>query len=415
MGIRTGASAFCPQLLLEILPCTLQSQYFIFCLVRWTLLRTASARSISSAEEHVAVQHICLAPAYQTLHNGLQAPESDIQVRSRTKSKLAQLPSLQPEDSAEQLSSMVLPSRQTTARASAFAAQQLAPRTDSAPTSGLAVLQPAESDSRVAMGGVLIPTPRVSAAAPQASSKPWQQLETSSRQHSTAVNAAGSDQQGELASEPVSDGTAVAAGADMNNIREQQQQQGSYDDTAEMSMQGLQSVPTREHDRDRPASHHSAEAEALLQHTASGMRHDAQQDPVDSAGVQLAQQQSLESSQDQNAAHQLEDPLADAPPLATTMQRSKQVKRGESVYAARDLTVLEQYESDVVQAYAASFLAEAMMQGIVPAAANALAADEHARLLAEALQRNALHKAMHLVEVKAERAAWEAHEENMKR
>ena len=85
------------------------------------------------------------------------------------------------------------------------------------------------------------------------------------------------------------------------------------------------------------------------------------------------------------------------------------------MYAPRDLTVLEQYEADVVRAYATSFLAEVVMQGTMPAAANLAAADQHAKLLAEVRHRNALNKARHLQEVQEERAAWEAHEQNVKR
>ena len=144
--------------------------------------------------------------------------------------------------------------------------------------------------------------------------------------------------------------------------------------------------------------------------------HGQRQDQQERTTMQLLQQQ---GSAPQHAAvealeHQtsVDDELQ---PSTSQHSTSKQAQRGKSVYAPRDLTVLEQYEVDVVHAYAASFVAEAMMQGMLPAAANFAAADQHAKLLAEVREQNALNKMRHLEEVQTERATWEAHEETVKR
>ena len=68
-----------------------------------------------------------------------------------------------------------------------------------------------------------------------------------------------------------------------------------------------------------------------------------------------------------------------------------------------------------MKAYASSFLAEAMMQQVLPATVNAVVAEQHQEALAEVQYRNALNKQRHLDEVKAERAAWEEYEANIKR
>ena len=132
---------------------------------------------------------------------------------------------------------------------------------------------------------------------------------------------------------------------------------------------------------------------------------------------QQAEQQDLVSQQAQQEELDFEQASDSSEPVASSRHTTArgQGRPGESQYAARDLTVLEQYEADVVEAYASSFLAEAMLQQVLPATANAVVAEQHQEALAEVRYRNALNKQRHLDEVKAERAAWEEHEANIKR
>ncbi len=133
--------------------------------------------------------------------------------------------------------------------------------------------------------------------------------------------------------------------------------------------------------------------------------------------LQQAEQEDMVSQQAQQEELEFEQPSDSSEPLASFRRITTPGpgRRGESQYAARDLTVLEQYEADVVEAYASSFLAEVMMQQVLPATANAVVAEQHQQALAEVRYRNALNKQRHLDEVKAERAAWEEHEANIKR
>ena len=133
--------------------------------------------------------------------------------------------------------------------------------------------------------------------------------------------------------------------------------------------------------------------------------------------LQQAEQEDMVSQQAQQEQLEFEQASDSSEPLASSSRITApgQGLRGESQYAARDLTVLEQYEADVVEAYASSFLAEAMMQQVLPATANAVVVEKHQQALAGVQYRNALNKQRHLDEVKAERAAWEEHEANIKR
>ena len=133
--------------------------------------------------------------------------------------------------------------------------------------------------------------------------------------------------------------------------------------------------------------------------------------------LQQAEQRDLDAQQAQQEELEFEQASDSSGPLASSSRvaASGQGRHEESLYAARDLTVLEQYEADVVEAYASSFLAEAMMQQVLPATANAVVAEQHQQALADVQRRNALNKQRHLDEVKAERAAWEEHEANIKR
>ena len=142
------------------------------------------------------------------------------------------------------------------------------------------------------------------------------------------------------------------------------------------------------------------------QHQETGFQQSQQAEQND-MGAQQAQQEELESEQASDSS----GPLASSSHTAAPGQG----RHGESLYAARDLTVLEQYEADVVEAYASSFVAEVMMQQVLPAAANAVVAQQHQQALVDMRRCNALNKQRHLDEVKAERGAWEEHEANIKR
>ena len=349
-------------------------------------------------------------------------PSDDIQARSRHKGKLPQLSTLQPEDSAEQLSSIAVPSRQGRARAAAHA-QQMATLADSTPASVVALMQAAKSSSsgHVAPQASLAQPSADSAAAGlaptghafagQSSVRRLQQPEVSSKQQFSTLRGQSNDTEGAAGSDTLAVDLESAADADVVAVGGQQH--ATEAKTAEFVGQHSQRQSSWEAQGQQVSPQGHVQAGELLQHADSKLQQDQQPD----SSMQLAQQESLASEQEQGAAAGLHRrPMHDEPEASTSQRsRQKQVKRGESVYAARDLTVLEQYEADVVHAYATSFLAEAMLQGMLPAAANTMAADEHSKLLAEARQRNALTKVRHHEEVKAERAAWEAHEEIVKR
>lgn len=136
---------------------------------------------------------------------------------------------------------------------------------------------------------------------------------------------------------------------------------------------------------------------------------------TDSQQAQQASSSSQQPQQDSFRAQQEELEFEQASTSQGTAPRGGSRGPGESVYAARDLTVLEQYEADVVEAYASSFVAEALMQHVLPAAANSVVAEQHQQALDQVRRYNALNKQRHTDEVKAERAAWEEHEANIKR
>ena len=83
------------------------------------------------------------------------------------------------------------------------------------------------------------------------------------------------------------------------------------------------------------------------------------------------------------------------------------------MYAAKDYSPLEKYEAAVAEAYAHSFVAGAIMQHALPAAANTVVSEQHRAALADVRRRNAENKQLHLEEVKVERAAWQKHEEDI--
>ena len=261
------------------------------------------------------------------------------------------------------------------------------------------------------MSGALVPTGsgRSPASGPALS---LQHTGSFVQQH-TSISDSSCAQEG-TASGPLA-GSAVVA-EEQENPAASAQQPGSAS-TANVTLRqssGRQSSSLAPGDISNLSEASSLEAQETgdLQHAHAAEQQKQQED----AAMPMVQQQGLAPKHAETAALEPQA-YVDFEPQASTSQssRSKQTQRGESVYAPRDLTVLEQYEADVVHAYATSFLAEAMMQNVLPAAANSAAADQHAKLLAQVRQRNALNKARHLEEVQEERAAWEAHEQNVKR
>ena len=165
------------------------------------------------------------------------------------------------------------------------------------------------------------------------------------------------------------------------------------------------------------SSRQQKELEARQAHQPGFEPEQAQRQETGFQQLQQAEQRDLDAQQAQQEELEFEQASDSSGPLASSSRvaASGQGRHEESLYAARDLTVLEQYEADVVEAYASSFLAEAMMQQVLPATANAVVAEQHQQALADVQRRNALNKQRHLDEVKAERAAWEEHEANIKR
>lgn len=339
----------------------------------------------------------------------MQEPVDDIKLRARThgQRKLAQSSALQPEDSAEQLSSMPQPSRPSAVMLPTYAGKQSALPNDSIPASGTASMQHTESVRHKVSGAGLAldhETRTTSAPASAAAHQP-------SGVHivqDTSVSG-GSGNQEVTASSPSAD--AAAAAADDVSLAANVQQQDVEGASVEPVTQASSGRSSMEVPGQLEASGLEAQAAGDLQHAELQQQHDQEQ----SGAMQLAQQQGLLTQQSEVGAleHQTMSAV-DEEPQASTSQ-SAQAKQGKSVYAARELTVLEKYEADVVHAYAASFVAEAMMQGMLPAVANFVAASQHEELLAEVWRRNELSKVRHLEEVRAERAAWEAHEESVKR
>ena len=334
------------------------------------------------------------------LHS-LQEPDDDddIKVRPRGQRKFPQMASMQPEDSAEQLSGMPMPSRPRTAAQSASVGQQLTAEVDSITASESASVQPARQVSQTTSGA-----PGVGSSADSGAADGLQQPGNFVQQNIGASDST-RGQEG-----PAS---YHLAGADV----------AAYDQSAGAVQQfNDQGTPTGAF-RQRPSRRSSSMVGQVTNMSeASGLEAQAanvadvyeQQEQQECSSMQMTEQQGMASQEAEAAALEHRASVA---PLASTTQssRSKQAQQRQSVYAPRDLTVLEQYEADVVHAYATSFLAEAVLHGMLPAAANSAAAEQHAKLLAEVRQRNALNKVRHLEEVQNERAAWEAHEQNVKR
>ena len=340
-------------------------------------------------------------------HYVQEPPDDEIKLRRRAQRKFSRIAALQPEDSAEQLSSMPMCSRPSTAAQSASASQQRTPPLDSIPvSSGTAVVQSA-GPVRQTISSAVAPA-SVGSGAVSDPALSLQQNVSLAQQRTMVSGSNGAEEgtaSGPLAAVVAEEEGKPAAGA---------QQPGSAGTPIgafrQISGRRSSSLAPGEVPNMSEASSVEAQGPGDLQLAAE------QQEQQEAAAMQMEQQQGLAA---QHAAFAALGPEAsvDFEPQAPTHQssRSKQSQRGESVYAPRDLTVLEQYEADVVRAYATSFLAEAMMQGMLPAAANSAAADQHAELLAQVRQRNVLNKAQHLEEVQEERAAWEAHEQNTKR
>lgn len=336
------------------------------------------------------------------LHS-LQEPDDDddIKVRPRGQRKFPRIASMQPEDSAEQLSGMPVPSRPRIAAQSASVGQQLTAKADSFTTSEAASVQHARQASQTVPGA-----PGAGSSADSGSAASLQQTGTFSQQHRGVSDSTGG-QEG-----PASH---CLAGADVGAYDQYQSADGAqqFDDEG-TSTRAFRQQPSRRSSSMEGQITIVSEASGLEAQSANVADVYEQQEQQECSTMQMAQQPDLAYQEAETAAlgHH-----ASVAPLASTSQgsRSKRAQRGASVYAPRDLTVLEQYEADVVHAYATSFLAEAILQGMLPAAANSAAAEQHANLLAEVRQRNALNKVRHLEEVQAERAAWEAHEQNVKR
>lgn len=334
----------------------------------------------------------------------VQEPADDeIKLRRRAQRKFSQTAALQPEDSAEQLSSMPMPSRPSTAAQSASASQQ---RLDSATVSLGTALMQCVGPVRQTISNTLAST-RVGSSAVSGPALCVQQSGSLVQQQTSVTDSNGA-QEGKV-SGPLA-GAAVVAEEEGDSAASAQQPSNASTSTGTVrQISGRQSSSLVQVPNSSAASSLEAQAASDLQ-LADAPEQQGQQE---SATMQMVQQPGLAP---QHAAFQPQASV-DSEPRASTSRssRSKQTQRGESVYAPRDLTVLEQYEADVVRAYATSFLAEVVMQGTMPAAANLAAADQHAKLLAEVRHRNALNKARHLQEVQEERAAWEAHEQNVKR
>lgn len=328
--------------------------------------------------------------------------DDDIKVRPRGQRKFPGVASMQPEDSAEQLSGMPMPSRPRSVAQSASFGQQLTAKADSITASESASMQLARPVSQTLSGAS-----GVGSIADSHAAVGLQQKGTFVQQQHKGVSDSTGGQQG-----PTS---RHLAGAVVTVYDQNQSPAGAQQcDDQGTSTGAFRRQPSRRASSMEGQITELSEASGLEAQAANVADVYVQQEQQECSTMQMAQQQGWASQQAEAGAleHQ-----ASVEPQASTSQssRSKQAQPGESVYAPRDLTVLEQYEADVVHAYATSFLAEAVLQGMLPAAANSAAAEQHTKLLAEVRQRNALNKVRHLEEVQAERAAWEAHEQNVKR
>ena len=340
----------------------------------------------------------------------MQEPAGDeIKLRPRAQRKLPQVAALQPEDSAEQLSSMPMPSRPSTAVQSASASQQLTQQCDSITVeSGTASMQHTGS-VRQTVSSAFAPADVGSSAG--SGPAPSLQQTGSLVQQDISLSSSSRTKEGP-ASGPLAGAAVVAEEGDDPAAAAHQSSIVSSSSGAFRWKSGRPSSSLGEVSNLSEASGLEAKAAGdLLLADAPEL-----QEQQEGVTMQMVQQPGLIPEHTEAAALEPQASVGVEPHASTSQSsRPQQALRGESVYAPRDLTVLEQYEADVVNAYAISFLAEAVMQGMLPAAANSAAADQHAKLLAEVRQRNALNKARHLEEVQEERAAWEAHEQNLKR
>lgn len=322
------------------------------------------------------------------------------QQQQSSKAKLASLASLQPEDSAEQLSNLAMPVRQATAATSRQLPRQGPQHTPEA----------AFSTSR---SGVKGETAHNGAAAAAAIAAAGKGLQLSPQQPAGLVASTTAQQ----SSDEIFGADAAAAAGPGSG----QGQGGSSSvghgatSVAVPGEQGSGDSLLGQPNRQLPNRQESAQSRHQLlqpQFESQQAQHDLD------TGSQQAQQASSSSQQPQQdsfRAQQEELEFEQASTSQGTAPRGGSRGPGESVYAARDLTVLEQYEADVVEAYASSFVAEALMQHVLPAAANSVVAEQHQQALDQVRRYNALNKQRHTDEVKAERAAWEEHEANIKR
>ena len=321
-----------------------------------------------------------------------------LQQQHTSKAKLPRLATLQPEDSAEQLSNSAMPGRQgTSARQLPAQDIQQAPDAFAATSRSDAEFEFAQhaqhrdSHAAGATADHLRPldqqfqTVPSSGTALQPSDAMLEQKRASGLENAQTGGDTSSEGSGGFA--PSSTGEQGGGGSVLGQFSRQLSSRQQLELEASQAQQpGLEPE------------------QAQRQETGFQQLQQAEQEDMVS---QQAQQEQLEFEQASDSS----EPLASSSRITAPGQGL----RGESQYAARELTVLEQYEADVVEAYASSFLAEAMMQQVLPATANAVVVEKHQQALAGVQYRNALNKQRHLYEVKAERAAWEEHEANIKR
>lgn len=154
----------------------------------------------------------------------------------------------------------------------------------------------------------------------------------------------------------------------------------------------------------------AAQQEQMRQRAQPGTPQQAQHTAFEPAQqAQHVQQAAFESQQ----LAPEDQPQALTSGATSAANAHRQPSRGQSVHAAKDYTPLEKYEAALVQAYAASYIAGAMLQHSLPAAANAVVSERHRAAVADVRRKNGDMKQLHLEEVKAERAAWQQHEEDI--
>ncbi|KAL0042270.1 hypothetical protein WJX77_008145 [Trebouxia sp. C0004] len=316
---------------------------------------------------------------------------------NNSKAKLPRLATLQPEDSAEQLSNSAMPGRQAT---SATAGQLHA----QAPEASAGA---SRSDAEVKLAQRALHRDSHAAAAAADHLRPLDQPPTVPGS-GTALQLSNAMLEQKRASglESAQTGVDTSSGGFGGIASSTTGEQGGGGSVLGQSSRQLSCRQQLELEANQSQQPGFESEQAQHQHQGAGFQQSQQAEQKD-MGAQQAQQEELEFEQASDSS--------ELPASSSRTTAPGQGRRGESLYAARDLTVLEQYEEDVVEAYASSFLAEAMMQQVLPATANAVVAEQHQQALAEVRYRNALNKQHHLDEVKAERAAWEEHEANIKR